>query len=217
MVRNERLGRNEESQHYRSDHYIKIVGIPIQNGEEVASDGDVSNTATLGVINSLVQHCGIDRYDNSQVDVCHRIGKDIYSPIIVKFFKKRDRYNFYKQKVKLGGIKSPSLGLALSPEQKSAILNPVPSVSPRGRGAHSSSSGIRNQLIKDGNIITPYVSIYEHLTKLNSDLLKKAKDRAYANNFKYRGYTVGGEVRVKKSDQGKFISIKDYGDLDKIF
>lgn len=59
------------------------------------------------------------------------------------------------------------------------------------------------------------VFMLESLTKTNGDLLKEAKEFAKGLNYKYPGYTVNGEVRVKLSDGSKHIAIRSKSDLDK--
>ena len=63
----------------------------------------------------------------------------------------------------------------------------------------------------------PVQNIYinESLTKENRKLLKEAK--RYANKLKHRypGYTVNGEIRVRKSANRDHISILCKSDLDK--
>ena len=51
---------------------------------------------------------------------------------------------------------------------------------------------------------------------MNADLLTEAKVIAKEKQYKYFGYTYKGEVRVRKADQAKYISIKTMDDLDLI-
>ena len=222
QVRQERLSRNVESQHYRSDHYVKLAGIPIQPGEESSTDTAVSNKASLAVIKKVTEFCGFTDFELSQIDVCHRVGNNILSPIIIKFANKRDRFNFYRQKNKMRNLKCEKLGMGPTSEQ-SAILKSGGIRSDRGRGAKNNrghdgriKNGARFNTHADGSLNLPYVSIFEHLTKTNNDLLKEARAAANSANFKYKGYTIGGEVRVKLSDGATHISIRDYSDLSKI-
>ena len=71
--------------------------------------------------------------------------------------------------------------------------------------------GIKNSEGEYNNIF-----MQESLTQYTSDLLKDAKLAASALNYKYTGYTINGEVRVKLSDGAKYISIKSPMDLKKI-
>ena len=56
----------------------------------------------------------------------------------------------------------------------------------------------------------------ESLTRMNNELLKSAKQVASALDYKYKGYVINGEVRVKSADGEKFIAIKCKSDLKKI-
>ena len=46
------------------------------------------------------------------------------------------------------------------------------------------------------------IYVNESLTKQNRELLRKAKERAKEKQYLYKGYTVKGEVRVKKHEKG---------------
>ena len=63
----------------------------------------------------------------------------------------------------------------------------------------------------------PMQNIYinENLTKENRKLLKEAKREANKLKYRYPGYTVNGEIRVRKSANGDHISILCKSDLDK--
>ena len=99
------------------------------------------------------------------------------------FDRKKDRNNFYRQKMKFKNIKS------------SAIVN--------------QSAGYQDK--------APMQNIYinENLTKENRKLLKEAKREANKLKYRYPGYTVNGEIRVRKSANGDHISILCKSDLDK--
>ena len=60
------------------------------------------------------------------------------------------------------------------------------------------------------------IYVNESLTKQNRELLRKAKERAKEKQYLYKGYTVKGEVRVKKHEKGDHIVIKSFKDIDKI-
>ena len=60
------------------------------------------------------------------------------------------------------------------------------------------------------------VFITESLTQMNGELLRQAKEVAKPMNYKFFGYTINGEVRVKKSEVSRFIAIKYFDDLKKI-
>ena len=58
--------------------------------------------------------------------------------------------------------------------------------------------------------------INESLTHTNRILLKEARSISKQLNYKFAGYTVNGEVRVKKSDHSEHIAILSKKDLLKI-
>jgi len=63
---------------------------------------------------------------------------------------------------------------------------------------------------------TGIIYITESLSEMNGELLRQAKELAKPLGYKFFGYTIGGEVRVKKSELSKFIPIRHYDDLAKI-
>ena len=131
----EKTGRSEQDQYFRSSFFVKIAGIAIQEGEEKKSV-DASNLKTMEVLQKLVDECGMQGYHALQVDVCHRVGHDVFSPIIVKFKGKNDRARFFKQRDKLRDQKSDTIGLPLSSDQTAAILE-IPNQHHNGRGRES--------------------------------------------------------------------------------
>ena len=60
------------------------------------------------------------------------------------------------------------------------------------------------------------IYINKSLTPDNRKLLKKAREKAKENHYKYKGYIIKGEIHVKKGDASKCISIKPDTDIDKI-
>ena len=98
---------------------------------------------------------------------------------------KRDRNNFYQQKIKLKNIKS------------STIVN-------QSAGGEQDETTVQN------------IYINESLTQENRKLLKEAKREANKLKYRYPGYTVNGEIRVRKSANENHISILCKSDLDKI-
>ena len=74
----------------------------------------------------------------------------------------------------------------------------------------------RNYGIKNTDGEFNAVFMQESLTKYTSDLLKEAKLAAGALSYKYPGYTINGEVRVKILEGAKYIAIKSVKDLQKI-
>ena len=229
----EKSGRSEQDQYFRSSFFVKVAGIALQEGEELQSD-DASNSKSLEVIQKIVDHCGIQGFDASQIDVCHRVGKEVFSPIIVKFKGKNDRARFFKQRGKMRDMKTDIVGFPLSQDQTAAILNDPaddilhrlggPSIRGRvsnrgrgsGRGRGGGSTGGPRYQDSDGNVRLPFIKFYESLSKLNTDLLNKARDAAKDLGYVYPGYTVNGQVRVKRAAGERFIAIKCHGDLSQI-
>ena len=58
--------------------------------------------------------------------------------------------------------------------------------------------------------------INESLTKENRELLKLAMEEAKKLKYKYKGYTVRGEVRVRKNESSDYIVIWSKSDVQKI-
>ena len=56
----------------------------------------------------------------------------------------------------------------------------------------------------------------ESLTAENRKLLKLARSESKKQNYKYKGYTVNGQVRVKKDDNSEAIPILCTKDLEDI-
>ena len=220
-VQQEKAGWSEQDRYFKLAFYVKISSIALKQGEELPSEEDATNVKTLEVLKKVVDHCGIQGFSYDQVDVCHRIGKDVFSPIIIKFNKKNDRVRFFKQKSKLRNMNTSLIGLPLTKEQKSAILSPSSSTPTRGTssgllpggggrgGAKFRAGSANNYLVgSDGNIKLPFVSFFESLINFNAELLKEAKALAKSLNYKYPGYTVDRGVRVKMHEGGTFITIK---------
>ena len=181
--------QNSRDQYFRTSFFVKVNGIAIQEGEEKASKTEATNLKTLEVVSRLADHCEFQGFDPSQVDVCHRVSKDVFSPIVIKFKHKNDRFRFYKQRSKLSNLHTDDLGFSLTHDQAAILLSPqsVRGVSnSRGKGHHPSRSKSRGgahlarSYVKDGQIELPFVAIYESLTTKNTELLRLARIAAKA-------------------------------------
>ena len=152
---------------------VELSGIPCQGCEDV-----------IDLIGKVVEASNITGYNQNQIDVAHRTSSRPTVPIIIMFDKKRDRNNFYQQKMSIKNIKS------------SATVN--------------QSAGDQDE--------APVQNIYinESLTHENCKLLKEAKREANKLKYWYPGYTVNGEIRVRKSANKDHISFLCKSDLDKI-
>ena len=213
----ERSARNVSEQYHRTSYNIKVCGIPIQAGEE--NSDSTSNHVTRDIIEKLASVCEIKNFKINQIDVCHRIGSNVFSPIIIKFYKKADRFNFFNQKKLLINLKLGDLGIEVSAEQIAILKGTkTPETVKYGRGGRrmNHSRPQSTWFNKDGKLKLIKIYMQESLTEMNGELLKLAKDAARASNYKYIGYTIKGEVRVKLNDSAKYIAIKSKKDIEKI-
>ena len=212
-LKQEKLDRNRQDQYFRSSFFVQLHGIVIQPGEEKADNKEASNKHTLGIVKKLALNCNFEGFDESQVDVCHRVSKNVFSPIIIKFKFKSDRMRFYKQRHLLKDKKSSDFGFQPTKNQVAMFKSSFSSrdLPPNGRGHASRSSQRRTE-----DVQLPFASISEHLTKFNADLLKKARFAAKDLKYEFPGYTINGEVRVKPTSDSQFIPIHSMGDISKI-
>ena len=215
QIKQERIERNKQDQYFRSSFFVQLYGIALQPGEEKAGK-EASNKHTLEVVRKVASHCHFEGFDTNQIDVCHRVSKNSFSPIIIKFKNKNDRARFYKQRTALKDMKTGDFGFHLSNEQATMLRSG--NTSSFGRGGLHSTRGrqAQSQSANSPEPRIPYVSIFENLTKMNADLLKEARIAATHANFKYKGYSVNGEIRVKLSDGATHIAINDKSDIQKI-
>ena len=118
--------------------------------------------------------------DITQVDLAHRTYKRQNVPIIMLFNKKSDRTNFFKQRKKFHNLWAHQF-------QSSQLVDEEVSL-PGFDKEQGEATGNNESLI----------FLNESLTPTNRRLLKEAKKASRQHNYKYKGYTVNGEVRVKK-------------------
>ena len=62
----------------------------------------------------------------------------------------------------------------------------------------------------------PDFFIQEHLTRTNSTLLKETKRVAGSLGYQYPGYFMGGEVRCRNVEGGRYTVIECFEDLKKL-
>ena len=208
---NEKIGRNDDQQYFRSAFYLKIHGIPWQEGEQshrIVDDkkvrnGGPCNQRSLRAICDLFDNVGIENFDSHQVDCCHRTSAYYLSPIIVMFQRKADRENVFHQKNKLARISDldyDTIGLTMDDAKlktwrdEQAVKIPT----------------------KDWSNEYPRMVIREHLTSHNNDLLKAVLPVARAKQYKHPGYLSKGRIHVRKTDSAEPIQIVSSKDLDKI-
>ena len=109
-------------------------------------------------------------------DVAHRTSKRQNTPIIMLFNKKSDRTNFFKQRKKFHNLRAHQF-------QSSQLVDEevtLPDID-NERGEETSNSKM-------------LIVLNESLTPTNRRLLKEAKKVSKQHNYKYKGYTVNGEV-----------------------
>ena len=191
----ETCARNQVAQYHRSSLNVLIGGIPIHTGDD---SFDPSNAATKDLVAKVATAANFTYFSASDIDVCHRLptkNTNAVPTIIVRFKTKQARMSFYHQRKKVRNISVSDLNRSTD-----ELL--------RRRNNRDHDQGETDYGEK--------IYINESLTKLNGDLLRAAKLRAKPLNYKYHGYTVGGEVCVKKADSGPYISIRSQSDLNNI-
>ena len=80
---------NANAQYMRSSWMLEISGIPTSKDED-----------SKGIVCKLARLVKTQDFSMDQIDVVHRISSKPAAPIIVLFYKKNDRNNFYEQKGK---------------------------------------------------------------------------------------------------------------------
>ena len=61
-----------------------------------------------------------------------------------------------------------------------------------------------------------FIFLNESLTGTNRKLLLEAKKLAKGLHYKFPGYTINGQIRVRKSENTYYIAIRNVEDLNKI-
>ena len=126
----------------------------------------------------------------------HRTSARENAPIIILFNKKGDRMSFFRQCHKLKGVTVSQFVEAYeSDEDREVTLN------------HSTPKEQQQR----------YIYINDSLTQENRKLLKEARDKSRAKKYKYKGYTINGQVCVRKTDTSDVIFITCMADLSKIY
>ena len=93
--------------------------------------------------------------------------------------KKSDRTNFFKQRKKFHNLRAHHFQSSQLVEEEVTL----PGID-KERGEETSNKSL--------------IFLNESLTPTNRRLLKEAKRASRQHNYKYKGYKVNGEVRVKK-------------------
>ena len=131
----------------------------------------------------------ICNFDVSQIDIPHRVSEKGTAPVIVLFNRKTDRTNFYRHKNKLFKVQANHI------------------VKPNNDNHYSADSKVSLPGLEQEN---SYIYMNESLTSLNWMLLRKARKESKRLKYEFPGYTVNGQVRVKKSKSSKYIPINIY-------
>ena len=109
--------------------------------------------------------------------------------------KKSDRLNFFRQCHKLKGVTESQFVEAYeSDEDREETLN-------------------RNT---PKELQQRFIYINESLTQKNRKLLKEVRDKSRARKYKYKGYTINGQICVRKTDTSDVIYMTCMADLSKI-
>ena len=123
----------------------------------------------------------ITGFDITQVDVAHRTSKRENAPIIILFNKKSDKTNFFKQKKKFHNLRAHQLFQSTQLVDEEVTL-----------------PGIDKKQGEETSDNKNLIFLNESFTPTNRRLLKEAKKASRQHNYKQKGYTVNGDVRVKK-------------------
>ena len=214
----EKIARNTESQYWKTCLNLKLCGIPIQPGEEIRTPSP-TNPVTRAVVERIC-HAAQINLPPGALDVCHRLGEDTTSPIILRFSGKGARYAFFNQRSKLKAITSNDVDFNGLPQIQSRSNANGERGGPGGRqggrrgGHHGDRHGGQRQ---QATIPSTGSKIYiqEHLTKYNRSLLKASKT-LLDGKFQYPGYIMHGEVRCKIAENADYDVIRCASDLQKM-
>ena len=116
----------------------------------------------------------------------HIISTKTTAPIIILFNKKSDRINFYNERKKIKKLRVGNFQIGTDTDSDDE----------EGRGN--------------------YINMNQSLTPTNRKLLKKPRQRAKAKEYSFKGYTITGQVRVRKSTTSEPKIIESLEDIGKI-
>ena len=117
-----------------------LISLPVQDKNEHSVD----------IVCKVVELVRIDNFHRNQTDVAHRTSKNKMASIIVLFYKKSDRQNFYFQKKKISKVHAK--WVSMEEDNDGGIVNGEP----------------------DSKLC---IYVNESLTKQNRELLIKARER----------------------------------------
>ena len=116
----------------------------------------------------------------------HIISTKTTAPIIILFNKKSDRINFYNERKKIKKLRAGNFQIGTDTDSDDE----------EGRGN--------------------YINMNQGLTPTNRKLLKKPRQRAKAKEYSFKGYTINGQVRVRKGTTSEPKIIESLEDIGKI-
>ena len=178
---------NRLAQYNRSSFMLEISGIPFNKNENVSN-----------IIQKIVMLTKVTDLDITQVDAAHKTSKRQNAPIIMLFNKKSDRTDFFKQKKKFHSLRADQFQSSQFVDEEVTLPS------------------IDKELGEETSNNESLIFLNESLTPTNRRLLTEAKKASRQHNYKYKGYTVNGELRVKKNDHDDHIAIQCLQDLEKI-
>ena len=178
---------NKKNQYDRSNYNVLMGGVPLLCENETAKESQ-------DLVCKIAKNAKIPDFSPDDIDLAHRLpSRNSNTPmIIIRFKYKAARQRFFSAKQSFKKLSAEKL---LSDEEE-VSFNYVDA-------ARASEDA--------GKIF-----LTESLSELNGELLRQAKEIAKPAGYKFYGYTVAGEVRVKKTENSRFISIKYFDDLAKI-
>ena len=86
--------QNENAQYIRSSFMLELPNISVQDKNENSVD----------IVCKVAELAKIDNFRRNQIDAAHRTSKNKMASIIVLFYKKSDRQNFYFQMKKISKV-----------------------------------------------------------------------------------------------------------------
>ena len=86
----EKTARNSDAQYQRTSINVKLCGLPLQPGEEIQTNTP-SNPVTSALVQRVCEASTISLLSANDIDVCHRLGSQPRSPIIIRFVSKSAR------------------------------------------------------------------------------------------------------------------------------
>ena len=153
---------------------------------------------------------------NNAIDVCHRLGKKPYSPIIIRFSTKYARFDFFNQGMKkLKGFTSADFDFSKMHLKKRGV---VPAATPAVTRSNKTSVDSAAAADPHPHVDAPHdaspVYLQEHLTSYNKNLLKETRAALQATH-RFYGYVKNGEIRVKLDEDEKYVVITCVADYQR--